>query len=388
MRFRNFREHVYGCSGGNIQCRVDVGVGLVATRSTVKLRLALAVGFLAMPTFVTGSGRVTWINSNHGDTEQSSLVLNELAKLGESPSAHLGSLHFAEPSPFTDAAEFFDGDTASGVFGKINEFLADNVIRVRAESGFFVADSFHGAATVLSSSAFVSVGHLPTEASANAMVFLPNIFNVTSGNRLPVAGGNDFGNAHIDADKFLDGDRRILWHVNGCQQEEFPLAIDQIALSFNAVESGFLVLAIGHRDYLSSFQCQEADSRRTLEGHDPFVVGHRAVWLEDWAFFFIPLEAFHGFADSADRHLRTDAKFGAKFGVAEFMDRRLAESLSIESNLGGEGSSSIESLHRFEKHPPLFGIRKKLKLERQFHTLDYRERFAPKQIGGVDSSVA
>lgn len=365
--FRNFRL-VYNSPCGDINRCVVVCIGRMATLQTEKIRLALAIGFVAMPTFAACSAAVSGIDKSNRYSEQLPFVGDELAKLGECPSTHLGSLLFTEPSPVSDASEFFNGDTLSGVFGKQHERFADNVIRVTAETSFLVADPLDGSPGILSGPTLS--GHLPTERAADVEVFDANIFNQRSADVLAVAGGDKFGNAKINADECLNLDRSFVGKVDGAEQVKLAVAVDKIALTFEAVEPFPLVFSEDDWDDLPTLKSQQTNAIHALETHQPLIVGHRPVGLEYWAFGFIPLEAFNCLADGADSHLARQAEPFAKFPVTKCVDGRLRESLGVESDATCVGCPCVEPLHGRQQHPLLLGIGKNLDLQCQFH-LDY-----------------
>jgi len=85
-------EHVDECFRRDVSRGLYVRVGCVPARTATEFALSLAVGFLAMTTLFAGPRRVSRVDDHHRETMEFSLVCQELPKLAESPSAHLGSL--------------------------------------------------------------------------------------------------------------------------------------------------------------------------------------------------------------------------------------------------------------------------------------------------------
>jgi hypothetical protein len=365
--FRHFREHVYRCSGSYIQSCVDICILGISAMQTKKFSLAFAIGFLTMATLVTGSGRVAWVDCDNRDAVEFPFVLDEITQLGKGPSTHFGSLLPLEPGPVTNPFEILKGDSSTGVFGENNERLADNVIRVKSEASFVLADAFHCSASVLSGPPFVTARHLAAQHTPDTMELLSNVFDVTSVNCLPVACGDEFGYAKIDTDERLDFNRSGFGKIHGAEQVEFPAAIDQVALPFDPVEPLALIFAVDHWDDLPSFKCKKADGGGSAKGHQALIVGHRAMGLEDRASGLIPLETFDGLANGSDSHLARQSEPIAQFPIAAGVDARLTKHTCVKSNTGSTRSSRVERFHRSEQHPFLFDVRQDLELQSQLH---------------------
>jgi hypothetical protein len=174
-------------------------------------------------------------------------------------------------------------------------------------------------------------------------------------------------NSHVNTQERLDFDGGVFGKVDAAQQVELVIAEDQIALTFEPVESGLLILSEDDRDYLPASQGEQADPIHSLEAHQSFVIGHRTVRLEHRA-SLVPLVALHGLTDGADSHLARQTECIPKLAIAEFVDVGLAETLGLESNGSGMACGSVERSHRRQQLLPLFGVGQNLDLQRQLHT--------------------
>lgn len=355
MPLGHFYRRFMGGASSDVNRRVCVGIAGEPATTTQEFGLALAISLLAMTAFATGSTRVSRIDRDNRDAKQPSLVFDKAAELSERPSAHLGSLSFAEPGSVTDAGQFLDRQTASSVFGKSNERFADNVIRVGSESSLAPADPFHGPPGVLPRAPFRGP-HLATERTSRVEVFDANRFNVFAGNELPVAGRHQSGYAHIDPDKFLGLNRSRFGKVYAAKQIELVAAIDQITLAFDPVEPGLLILAENGGDNLPPRKGKQANPIHALEAHQSFIVGHRAQGLEDRASGFIPLKTVNRFGNGADSHLGRQAELLPKFPVAKPVNRRLTESFGGEPDSRRMCRGGVEGSHGIKKMLPLRGI--------------------------------
>src|SRR4051812_25660740 len=72
-------------SPGNVYSSIVVGKSSESTRSTDKLSLALAIGFLAMTASMACFGSVARINHMQWDARKSSFIREEKTELSKSP---------------------------------------------------------------------------------------------------------------------------------------------------------------------------------------------------------------------------------------------------------------------------------------------------------------
>jgi len=225
-----------------IQGGVDVGMGHVAARSASKFTLGLAVCLLAMSAAAAYPAGVFWVNDNHRNAGQLGLIFDEVAELGETPAGYSCPLTLAEPGPVADAREFFKGDAAACVFAERGEFLCDTVVHIFSEPGFLVSDPLHGTSGILAGPAFMPVRHLHAQGPAMFEVFAAGLLDLVATEPCAVARSRDILDAKVNAEKVL--------RLNGCRirevgrgiQVEFALAIDEIDLALDPVESALLIL--------------------------------------------------------------------------------------------------------------------------------------------------
>jgi hypothetical protein len=103
----------------------------MTTTATEELRLALAIGFLAMTTPETALAGIPRLNQNQLDPCHLRFVGEEGAQLGERPIAVPSALLLAsDPSPRTDALQILQGDQALRALGSRNHPLAHHVVGI------------------------------------------------------------------------------------------------------------------------------------------------------------------------------------------------------------------------------------------------------------------
>lgn len=136
---------LHNLSHSNIARGVVVGVYRVAAQATLKLRLALAVSFLAMPALRIGAGRIASVNQTERYAVTNGAVLNKTSQLEKAPTAVLSPLRPSQPYPVTNPAQILELQFASGAFSRFNEVLCNLVVRVGSETSFFPRYFFQSA---------------------------------------------------------------------------------------------------------------------------------------------------------------------------------------------------------------------------------------------------
>src|ERR1700722_15389334 len=104
----------------------------MAARPADELRLALAVGPLAMSATATSLTRMGRIDELDRHPRQPRLADDEAPELRASPAVESISLPPGNREPFADASQVFQGDAAIGAFGLGDEILADPMVDVPA----------------------------------------------------------------------------------------------------------------------------------------------------------------------------------------------------------------------------------------------------------------
>jgi hypothetical protein len=364
MGFRCFRRVYRPPQLRDVSRSIHIGVGQVATRSTKELLLALAIGFLAMTALGASAAGITSVHENYRNAEQLRLVVDELTKLREGPSSHLGSLRFAKPCPATYSFEILQRNTTSGVFGLRNEGLRDAVVGVTAEARFTLADALHGASSAPAGLTFTS--HLFAERPANSGVLLANGLDLLASMDIAVGVGSEVGDAQVYTEKLGSLDGWIFRELPGGVEEELPVPVDEIDLAFEAIQPLGLILAKDVGQNLASLQGPERDVIQTLPGQNALIVGDGAVRLELWELRLVSAQHLDGFADGADGHLCGESVLLSQIVVASLVDAWLTGKAGLVANLSGMLGSGVERLHGVEQEGSVVAG-KKLKLDSQSH---------------------
>ncbi len=370
---RRFREHLntYGFNGTptNVARRVFISVGGMAATLTHKLRLRATIGFFAMPAFRTSPRGISRVNQSKIDSGKLRLIRDEVAKLRESPTAHLRSLTFPEPCALTNPFECFQSDAASGVCGKFNELFRDAVVFVFAEISFPRSSAPHSPANRLRASAFSFASRRGVLQSLAARVVTPAyLLHRSTGEVFAITRCCQPRNSQVNANEVSRGSRRLVRHINGHKQE--PLTIftqHQVTLPFGIRKAFRLVLAHHERDNHATLQGQQTHAVNAFETHHPLVKGHRSVFAKARRFILIALVGFAYLRDAAHRHLRRQSELLTHFLVEKFLQFNLIGGAKFKGFPCQPRRSFIEAGKRFTQGNGLACIRQQLNLQRQLH---------------------
>lgn len=131
------RQDIYGRYFGvvdgtperNVNCANHIGVGFQPAQATDKLALALAVGFLHVPTDRASLRGVTGINQLEGHPGKGALVRDFGAQIIERPAVDSSALRFVSSTyPFTNTAEIFEPDTLTLGDSPVYDTATDGVV--------------------------------------------------------------------------------------------------------------------------------------------------------------------------------------------------------------------------------------------------------------------
>lgn len=321
-------------SPANVNGSVYIGVRFMIAGAAPKLVLGASILFCAVATCGTGATGVTGVHGDHGYSSQFGLVLHKKSQLRECPRMQNGTLLSPGLYPFEDAAKFFYGDTAFGAFSFGNDLLGNTVVGVGCEASF-APGKISQASLCRTRVVLLEFRTQPSMAMAYRFGFAATVSS-------SVRGGGYIGNPQIHAKKFGWADRSATRQIYGTVQEELAFPVDQIGLSFDAVEALALILAIDQGNDNAPFRKRpQAYPVYALEAKYSFIVCDRSMRFERWASCFVASEAFYRLSDSPNRHLSGESVALSDFSVGQFVNRWLTEHLGIKSLACGKSGGLI-----------------------------------------------
>ncbi len=169
-----------------------------------KHSLAFAVGLLAMSALGACPAGVARIDLHDGDSRVLRLVREEADELVERPTRQpVPSVPTPSRYPVAYSLEVFKSDAASGVFGGLDDRLADAVVLVATEPGFLPGQP--------SEFLLGSLGSFPLEPFSLQVVLAANLLDRLAAMPLGfVAGGRDLGNARYVVTRFGESRERSI----------------------------------------------------------------------------------------------------------------------------------------------------------------------------------
>jgi hypothetical protein len=153
----------------------------VTTFPANEFGLVPAVGFHRIPASRAGDARPSRIDQRNHPTLKSGLVFDKAWQPAEGPGGVSGPLISPNRNSRTNARNVFQGESASGVFGGVNDLFRNTVVLILAKAGF--------APRQLAKFLLRSLGFEPLETAAQAMVLLPDLLDRCARVRLAIAGG-------------------------------------------------------------------------------------------------------------------------------------------------------------------------------------------------------
>lgn len=327
---------------------------------THKLIPAFSIGLLAVAAITTSATAVAGIERENNNSIQPRFVLNKSAKLKEGPAVMSSSLFTPNRYLSADAGEILQHNTATSVFGELNKRLGNTVVGVTVKIGLVPAQPTQN---LLGSSSASTL-----KSSAGLGMALTNDFYCLSRVNIPIRVSGQVYDTKIDAKKVFHVNGRTFGHIDSRHQVELSLPGDEVNLTFDAIESLFLVLSEHVGEDFTPPQQPQRDVVQSLPRQDAFVVGDGAVRLKDGAASFVALERLDCLADRTNRHLSREAVFLSQVEVAPFVNCRLADNSSLKPNPRSMVGSLVEPRHRRQEEMAIV-TGEQLNLKGQFHAI-------------------
>jgi len=349
----------YGGPASNYASRVGVGIRAVPTCKTSKQIASLTVGLLDMTANAAFPGSIARIDKTDSNPSTLGFVPDLALQVSEGPRVQRASLRPGSSDPGADAIEVFDGYTASGAFGSIDNLFRNNMIHMRRKSGFF--------ATTLLEQPFSAFGAFRLELFAQPECPSAECIKVCSAEILAVASGS---NIH-DANVYPEPAKRLMLfgvrHIDSDKQVEFSVTKDEIGFATLVLEQGSLVGATNERDTLTAVDCPDIGGISPPR-QDPSIVRDGPQRPERSTTDFVEFVGVSDLGDASHDYLRGHSwKFRASVVISELMEGELPEDLSFPGAVGNPVASSISSTDRSLKRSKLLSRRLELNLHHELH---------------------
>jgi hypothetical protein len=194
-------NRLHDISPSNIASSVKVGISRVAAQATFKLRLALAVGFLAVPARRRGARRVASVNQTKRHAVTNGAILHKFPELVEAPTVVLSptltlklrTLRLSQPYPVTNATQIFELQFSAGAFSRLDEVLCNLVVGITPKTRFFTRNFLQPTLSRTSAALL--------QARTVALKLLALVLNLCPRKRFAVGGGGNLSDTKVYAER-------------------------------------------------------------------------------------------------------------------------------------------------------------------------------------------
>jgi len=206
------------------------------------------------------------------------------------------------------------------------------------------------------------------QALPECMMPLPVAFDSFTTEGLTSAISRQVDDAEINTERSL----RLTWHrfrhVQRYRKIKDTIAIEQVCLSLDSIQTGRLILANQEGDKHAARKRQEGDGSQALKAHDSFVIDNRSFRSERGLNALITLVGFARLANTPDSQLRRKLVGCAQFAIHKLLQLKFVGRLFSECYGSHIAGRFVKGVHRLKQGLMLFGCGCKLQEHRLFHT--------------------
>src|SRR2546430_3345971 len=235
------------------------------------------------------------------------------------------------------------------------------MIGVPLEPGFFARE--------LLQMPFRAFGATLLQALTKSMMPLTVLFNGFTTESFPFAVCSQVDDTKINT----EGIRRLIGSrgrdIEGDSQVECPVAIEQISLPFDGIQTGLLIASHTEGNEDATRERQERNGSQSLEGHDSLIIDDSPFRLKAGLNALISLIHIGCFADGPNSQLSRQMIGGTKLTIGHFLQLELIGDLSFK-RLGShivtrcikgvqsikQGLSLLRCRSEFQKHGLFHGL--------------------------------
>jgi len=304
-------------------------------------------------------GRVRRVDVDHWNSSDRCLVLDELPELIESPAMLFASLSLRNRHPLPDTLKIFEGDHRRGVFGFRNQLFGYAVVHVTSEPGLPTREFLE--------MTFGAIGPTALKIGFEVIYLGSNVLDTVTGELFAGRINGNVLDPEIDTDNTNRFDLGRLRNFNDDAEIILTPFENEVGLSSDPIEPGFVVLADDNRDLYPAFESQERNEIETFPGHESLIVDDRSVRIEGRFDRFISLVGFAGLRDSSDRHLSGEVKLFPNRIINDLLQLDLIGGTKLKRFVSHEVAGGVKLMHRLANSLNLLWGRFKFDLERLHH---------------------
>lgn len=301
---------------------VVVGIRAMPAAAARKLVAALAVLLLGVTAHAALPGSIARIDEADRHPNTPRLVGDLPLQIAKGPGVESLSLWPRSPYPLAYAFEVFEGNAALGAFGRSNDLLGDDVVRVAREALLLPPS--------LLEEPLRALGPLLLELLTKPFRATPERVELLSGEVVPVRCRGDVGDANVNPEPPQDLLLLCIRDFNGHEEVEAVVAENEVR--FSAIISEKLSLALPADEWhsLPAFDSPHARGVPSPR-EDALVVGNGPEWAECALALVAELVGVGHLRNSAHDHLaRQIREGGTTLSVHQVLEGKLPEGLCLE----------------------------------------------------------
>lgn len=337
-----------------------VGVSRKSAPGADERCLGTTVRLIDTSAFGACSASIARVHGNKRDTRKCSLVCKKRSQLEERPGMQDAPLSLSYSYPVADAREILDGDTAPGVFGFADYFLANDVVCMGME--VLLPPS------KLAKMSFGALGSSTLEPSAEFGDTTTRRQYGLTRMRFAVRVHCKIANSKVNTKPTFRLNGRSIWKIDGYEQEEVTLPIDQICLSSCAIKASLMVGADSARDNYSTIEREQTHTIEPIfEAEKPLVKRDSTVFSEHDKLRSISTVGFANLRDCSYGVLSRQPKDRAHVLVIELLQAYFVSTFQLKGPMCQPGTRIIDSSQCRQKPRFLVGIYEQLDGCNQLH---------------------
>lgn len=296
----------------------------------------------ALTTFTAGVSRVNLFQRYAG---KHGFVLQERAELCKRPRMQDGLSITPSPYPAKNASQCFDGNSASGAFGFIDNFLRNCMVEVLGKARFFTREFLE---VPLGASRTVGL-----KFSSKFAVAVPHIIHGAAAVGVAVRIGSNEHDPHIDAKEVIYDAGWWIWNITCRGEVELVTVIDEVRFSLLRLQQVLLTFAGRVWDVLPPLRRPNAD-RRLFVAENATVVADGTVLCKTTLPLPIQFVGICNLSQDPHDNLSAERKFLPSLMVDKFLQGVLCELLLFPGDSTNPITAIVCGLKRMEQRLALF----------------------------------
>ncbi len=328
--------------------------------NTNKLRLALAILFVAMPATRTGAASVAWVNGDYLNPRHLRFVLDKPSQLIESPFTEAFPLR--SRNRYFEAAQVLNSKSLQSAFGFLYKAFGNGVVTVPFEAAFSTRQLFQ-----MAFGRFCSCG---LQGFFEPCGFFSDPINGSPTKGFAGRIGCQVDYSEINPKITNRRESSAIRQFDNQTEKELTFAIDEVGLLENAALFKFGILTKDDRNFSPAINCENRGDREIAKRQQAVIVDDCRKLLEFVPSLAIGSVGFADLANGSDRKLRRQADTLSNLVIGQMVQINLSELLIFKGNFRDVVTSVVEMLHRLEKRLFLISSRQQFHVNSKFHRMD------------------